>query len=114
MGVQRGPRIITRIMTGSQWPKDVDDQVIHILTNFHLLELSGNEIAGLKFPTECLCVHFALLFYPINFPLLILIYFENMLLGTELLYLYIELFLLLLCEDFLYPFLMFKTHFVFY
>lgn len=49
-----------------------------------------------------------------SFPLLILIYFENMLLGTELLYLYVELFLLLLCEDFLYPFLMFKTHFVFY
>lgn len=84
------------------WPKEVDDQVIHILTNFHLLELSGNEKARLKFPTECLCVHFALLFYPISFPLLI--YFENMILGTELLYLYVELFLLLLCEDFLYPF----------
>ena len=84
------------------WPKEVDDQVIHILTNFHLLELSGNEKARLKFPTECLCVQFALLFYPISFPLLI--YFENMILGTELLYLYVELFLLLLCEDFLYPF----------
>lgn len=48
--------------------KDSGYQVIHIVTKFHLFELSNTETVAFESPTHCGCVHFIL---PKYFPLLI-------------------------------------------